>query len=322
MAARPSVAIVGAGVAGVSCATRLHARGFAVQLFDKSRGVGGRLATRRWPTGLVFDHGAPCFDVVGAEFAAALQRAGDIVQPWPAGATNGTRNDCLIGVPHMNTWLKAAMGSITPVLNTPISSLARTAAGWTIGAQERPAIATADLVLLATPAPQAAALASGDRSLAAPLLDVEYAPCWALMVALGRHAPVNRDVFGDFPSASPLRWLARNRSKPGRSEDDTGWVAHASDRWSAEYLEISPDAALSALLPTVADTLGITRSDVINAQAHRWRYARVRTAAGRDFLQNDAGTLFAVGDGCIGGGVEAAFQSGAALADHLTSAYA
>ena len=42
----PSVAIVGAGMSGLTCARALQDAGFRVQVFDKSRGVGGRLATR------------------------------------------------------------------------------------------------------------------------------------------------------------------------------------------------------------------------------------------------------------------------------------
>ncbi|MGB3738089.1 MAG: FAD-dependent oxidoreductase, partial [Pontixanthobacter sp.] len=44
---RHSVAIIGAGMAGLSCATQLSAQGFAVRLFDKGRGAGGRMAARR-----------------------------------------------------------------------------------------------------------------------------------------------------------------------------------------------------------------------------------------------------------------------------------
>ena len=55
------IAIVGAGLAGLSCAQALRAGGADVQLFDKGRGVGGRMATRRVDTPLgpaTFDHGA------------------------------------------------------------------------------------------------------------------------------------------------------------------------------------------------------------------------------------------------------------------------
>ena len=42
-----SVAIIGAGMAGISAARVLDEAGIAVELFDKSRGTGGRTATPR-----------------------------------------------------------------------------------------------------------------------------------------------------------------------------------------------------------------------------------------------------------------------------------
>ena len=51
------VAVIGAGLAGLTAAARIAAGGAAVTVYDKSRGLGGRLATRRSPQGS-FDHGA------------------------------------------------------------------------------------------------------------------------------------------------------------------------------------------------------------------------------------------------------------------------
>ena len=42
--------VIGAGVAGLTCAQQLHRAGHRVALIDKSRGLGGRLATRRLPS--------------------------------------------------------------------------------------------------------------------------------------------------------------------------------------------------------------------------------------------------------------------------------
>ena len=55
------VAIVGAGLAGLACADQLVAGGHQVSLFDKGRGPGGRMSTRRMEDGWAFDHGAPWF---------------------------------------------------------------------------------------------------------------------------------------------------------------------------------------------------------------------------------------------------------------------
>ncbi len=41
------IAVIGAGVAGLTCAQKLQQTGRRVVVFDKSQGLGGRLATRR-----------------------------------------------------------------------------------------------------------------------------------------------------------------------------------------------------------------------------------------------------------------------------------
>src|SRR5260370_14489795 len=53
----PSVAIIGAGCSGLAAAHELRDAGYSVTLFEKSRDVGGRAATRK-QQGFVYDHGA------------------------------------------------------------------------------------------------------------------------------------------------------------------------------------------------------------------------------------------------------------------------
>ena len=65
------VAVIGAGITGLTVATDLAAAGHEVSLFDKSRGPGGRCATRRSTVG-AFDHGAPGFSATTAAFRAQV----------------------------------------------------------------------------------------------------------------------------------------------------------------------------------------------------------------------------------------------------------
>ena len=53
------LAIIGSGLSGLTLANHLKDE-FDVTVFEKSRGVGGRLATRRVDT-YAFDHGAQYF---------------------------------------------------------------------------------------------------------------------------------------------------------------------------------------------------------------------------------------------------------------------
>ena len=103
------VAVIGAGLAGLSCATALRAAGLDVQVFDKSRGPAGRMSTRRGE-GWSCDHGAQYFTARDPRFQAevAAWEAAGVAAPWAPrlavlGGTGGHRPDAglrrWVGVP-------------------------------------------------------------------------------------------------------------------------------------------------------------------------------------------------------------------------------
>ncbi len=83
MKAAPRVAVIGAGMAGLTCARELLLRSAQVTLFDKGRAPGGRLTTGEAPPH-GFDLGAQYFTVHDPRFADRVgewTRAG-VCEPW------------------------------------------------------------------------------------------------------------------------------------------------------------------------------------------------------------------------------------------------
>ncbi len=79
------VAIVGAGIAGATLARRLTDAGMSVEVFEKSRGTGGRLAAARLGEASL-DLGAPIIEAHSVEFnewLTMLERKGNALH-WPA----------------------------------------------------------------------------------------------------------------------------------------------------------------------------------------------------------------------------------------------
>lgn len=301
------VAIIGAGMAGLAAARRLVAAGLTPTLFDKSRGLGGRMATRRLGD-LSFDHGAQYFTARGPRFRTLLDdwRAAGQAAEWFAGA--------FVGVPAMTAPARAMAGDLTVVGGCPVAALSRGPAGWTVLAEgaavPTPGNGSFEAAVLAVPAPQAIPLAATAGIAFPALAAVRYAPCWALMLAFG--APIPGDWTHLRPEDGPLAWIARNGGKPSRAGE--ALVVHARPAWSREHLEETPDAVAAALAPHWRAATGVTAMPTVVA-AHRWRYALVEETAGAPFLWDSDARLGACGDWGLGPRVEAAFDSGEAMAE-------
>ncbi len=320
-----TAAIIGAGIAGLACATSLAQAGIAVTLFEKSRRPGGRVATRR-VEGLSFNHGAQFAAARGPDFAALLTEltTSGTAAPWPAAGHEGR----ISFIPGMSA-LPAAMADHAAKLGTQTNTerhaafLHRAESGWQIrhldAADIRPG-ATADsggelsepfdAVLLALPGHQAASLlATAAHPFAEPAKSAVMAPCWAVMARFAE--PVSGEDVRQ-SATSPIAWAARENSRPGTKPAADHWMLHASAEWSRAHLEHDPEFAASALIDIFRDETGAPAPDML--LAHRWRYALVETPVGQPCLWDAEARLGACGDWCLGGRVEAAFDSGIALA--------
>lgn len=303
------VAIIGGGMAGLAAARRLRAAGIEPIVFDKSRGLGGRMATRRVDD-LQFDHGAQYFTARGPRFRA-------LVEEWRAAGKAGEwLEGGFVGTPAMTAPARAMADGLAVVGGCAVTALARGPAGWTViaagGVVEAPGNGAFAAVVLALPAPQVGPIAATAGIAFALLASVRYAPCWALMLAFDTPLSVGWDHLKS--DQGPVAWVARNATKPGRGGGRETLVVHAAPDWSRRNLEMTPDVAAAELEPHWRAATGITATPRF-AAAHRWRYALVEETAGAPFLFDEASRLGACGDWCLGPRVEAAFDSGEAMAE-------
>lgn len=312
-----SVAIVGAGLAGLAVARTLAAHGVAVRIFDKGRAPGGRLATRRVEQdgrSFAFDHGAQYLTARGALFRATLDASA--ARTWPK---EGQR----VGAPRMSAIPRALAEGLDVSLAREVVAISGQPGAWQLAhvAPRRPGATPADeaaemsgpfdAVALAIPAPQAAALMARPAPHLARVLEmVRMAPCWTLMAAFADRLPLPDTI--RLPTG-PIGWAARDSSKPGRDAASECWVVQAGPEWSRAHLEAKPADAQAALLQAFAALAGGMLPDALYAAAHRWRHALVETPLGAPCLWEPARGLGAAGDWCIAARAEAAVESGAAL---------
>lgn len=308
-----STAIIGAGITGLSAAKALTAAGHRPTLFDKSRGVGGRLATRRADGGLSFDHGAPYVTASDPGFRDTLS---DLVTAGAAGVWGPTgpwrgRKPWHVGHPGMSGLARELASGVDLISEAEIARLERADDLWHLSFTDNRAPVLAERVLLTVPAPQAQRLL-GDHPLASRLATVEMAPCLTLMVAFDEQLGLLFDVLKN--PGPELAWIIRNASKPGRLKLPEAWVAHASAEWSARHLETDKDGIARAMLALLPGAMEVDLPEPVYLAGHRWRYACTATPLGQASLADPETGLFMGGDWCLGPNAEDGWLSGQALA--------
>jgi predicted NAD/FAD-dependent oxidoreductase len=264
----------------------------AVTVFDKGRGPGGRLSTRRSKT-TQFDHGAQYMTTRDPSIAQLVEQwtGAGVIGPW-----NGLELDLrasdqvprkprdvrLVGVPGMNALVRYLLSGLDVRFDNRVTGIFRqgdqTEVSLAASASER-----FDVVVVAVPAPQAAPLLDDWPRLQEPVTKVEYHPCWATMLELAQAVDVQWTAArtGD----PRIKWIARDHTKPGRPAAET-WVLHATPEWTRDHLEDSKEQVGQTML-----------------------------AASRDCLFEDG--IGICGDALLGGRIESALVSGLALAKRI-----
>ncbi|MES2888372.1 MAG: NAD(P)-binding protein [Pseudomonadota bacterium] len=325
------VAVVGAGVAGLSLARWLANRNTAVHVFDKSRGVGGRMATRRmeWVDGqgvtrtAALDHGVGAFAAHSMAFQARVAQVaaiGSLVRWQPKLADGLMEPAAWVSRPDMPAWCRRMAEGLPLTLYHAVDAVRRDRDGWSIMSEGDVLGSGFDHVVLAMPPVQAAVLLAPHRpDWSEQAGQVPMQPCWTLM-GVSASPPETPTWESARPLEGPLASVWRNDSKPGRERLDghAAWVAHARADWSETHLEDDPSAVQAQLLAAMNQVVGhemVWRRSVV----HRWRYAHApaqRWVAGRCWWDPALG-LGVCGDFLGGGGVEGAWQSADALAQNI-----
>jgi len=327
-----SVAVIGAGFAGSVLACALSRAGKSVHVFDKSRGPGGRLASRRleWidrdgrKRTTVLDHGALGLSAVTENFQDFIDQAtrGHWLAEWiPTPAPGGLPLDrqarLHVPVPDMPSLCRHLLSNISSTWSFAADRLHHDASGWWISAGDRCHDAPFDAVVVALPPLQAAPLISRHRSdWARSASIVSMHPCWTLIgVADSLEPAIDWDL--GRPINGPLGWVVRSDRKPGRTRisGQDHWVVHARPGWTRQHIEQPAGEVVSLMQAALADYL---RQPVQwqHCIAHRWRYASPRTmeaAPTRPSWWDAALGLGVCGDFFGHSGIEDAWQSSRSL---------
>lgn len=320
------VAIIGAGISGVVCGNALSQRGVDVTIFEKSRGVGGRMSTRKTPDEIFFDHGCQSFAATDQCFLGQVETwmKSGLVAEWEGifgelergkfsrASPVATR---YVGTPTMNAPVKQLAESLAVNLNFKVSTCTYTDSKWAIKDDDSQTFEGFDALVLSIPPYQAEGIVDLPAEHVSQIRQTEMSRCWCLMLSLESSLCLPFD--GAHVTASPISWLARNNSKPERPTTPETWCIHATPEWSEDHVDQSRDEISAALLNEFWAVTGCHPKPVDSLVGHRWMYAQTERPFGSPCIYDHARKLALGGDWLLGSRVEDAYLSGAATADAL-----
>jgi predicted NAD/FAD-dependent oxidoreductase len=324
MTTQSKTLIIGAGISGLLAGKALTQAGHNVTILEKSRGVGGRMATRRYKDG-IFDFGAQFFTARDPEFQqwVDLWLQNGVAREWSlnlsssGSSLNRSNRKQYKGVHGMTSITKELSQGLKIQLQTQVTSLSLDSKSW-IAQIENGRELRAGQLILTSPVPQALdLLQKGDISLPdrefKALQNLKYHPCIALLVLLdgasGIPAPGGVKL-----DSGPIQWLGDNRQK-GISPEATAITIHASKEFSHQNYDHSIDQLAELLLAAAEPWLG---NNILDWQLHKWRYSQPTQIYPKDFMEiDDLSGLFIAGDAFGGPRIEGAALSGLRVASHL-----
>jgi hypothetical protein len=322
-------AIVGAGAAGLAAAQVLTRRGFEVVLYEKSRGVGGRVTTRR-VYDCIIDHGAQVVQAPSRELQRLvlteplddMPGPNEIVRPvWTfdvAGtisegdtAANSIPRWCW---PRGSTTLSKTMAAGLMIRQqVRVQRLIATGQGYTLLDETGQVLDTADAVLLTPPAPQTAEIIAASslarnmqRALLNELGKASYRRCLSVALAYPRRPDVPWYALVNLDHQHPVAWLGCEHEKTGHAPLHVGlmlaqmshdfsvhhWDAIEKGTYEDEIRAHSLLIHIHAYVQQLAGTLGAP----LWADVHRWRYALPASHADFDTLNRTGSGLYFAGD--------------------------
>ncbi len=304
--------IIGAGLAGLTAATRLQAAGQTVRIIDKGRGVGGRLATRRIGAATL-DHGAQFFTVRGDDFRTTIDEAiaAGVVDVWCYGFGDDDgypRFYCPNGMTAFAKWLAEPLDI---ALSTKATSIAAVD-GWRVTLEDGTHCEAPSLIVT-SPIPQTLALLDAGRVPApAQLRDVTYKSILGLLVTLEQASAIAAPGGIQRSEDDLFTFIADNHLKgvsavPALTFHVNGAVSEA--RW-----DDPPALVIADLLKAAEPWIG--PAPIIDVELKKWRYAAPHTALEERSMVVAEGLVLG-GDAFGGPKVEGAFNSGVAAADRL-----
>ena len=325
MNSNPSVAIIGAGITGLTCGTALQGLVPNVRVFEKSIFAGGRVTCFR-AGDFEFNHGAQYFTVNNPLFwnIVSAWQSDNIVRAWDGWIVeleNGNISNIdmatqrFVGYPRMQTIADQLAKNCDITYSANISEMERQdGGGWRLFNDRGDYLGAYDVVVIATDAHGAVSLCDQVPEIRQRAENVGMTVCWSAMFAFDNRIEVPYDAA--YVLDSPLSWISRYQvANPATSADC--WVLHASPEWSQRYAASFRGRVMHALLDAFWDATGARAVKSVSSSVHCWKHAQPINPVNEDCLFVESEAIGACGDWCTAPRIEGAVLSGFSMADRV-----
>ncbi|PPR77688.1 MAG: hypothetical protein CFH01_01407 [Alphaproteobacteria bacterium MarineAlpha2_Bin1] len=320
------IAIIGSGLSGLTLATNLINYAEVI-IFEKSRGVGGRLATRRI-NDFNFDHGAQFFTVKTKEFRnlVTLLEEKNVVQRWDARFAEydmskvthshqwNSEYPHYVGVPNMNSIGKYLSKNLNIRLNTKINKITSDKNSLEVFDDEGNSQGNFDWVLFAIPPKQIIETIPRNFKYYDKIKNLDMLGCYSLLLGFDNKIELPFDAA--LVTRAKISWISINSTKPLRPKNFT-MVINSTNKWADENMNMPDDKVKKFLLNETSKILNKNLSNLKVIDLQRWRYANISRQKLAKPLIDKENRIGVCGDWCIQGRVEFAFISSKKVVEEI-----
>lgn len=312
------IAVIGAGIAGLTASKMLAQKGFSIDVFDKGRGVGGRMSSRRTQWGYL-DHGCQYFTVKDPLFKQFLQEYHSLMTIWKGRFFSWFQGDFqpitleksrYLPTVRMNNLCKQIASEANVSLQTPIVSLIREDDQWILTDDNSNCYGGYDWVIVTAPPRQTYDLIKNHSHIAQEVGAIEMSPSYSLMLVLAKDQDFG---FEGLQLEHPvLGWIGINSSKPNRGKS-LSLVIQSNFNWAENNLDCDRILIAETMKKEAKKVLSADFESIIYESLHLWRYALPKSINSQGYYLDKKEKLAICGDWCLSGKVESAFLSAYSL---------
>ena len=321
-----NIAVIGAGLSGITFASMIKEKS-NIKIFEKSKGVGGRMSTRK-DLPFIFDHGAQFFEIKNTAFMNFVSElfTKKIIRPWNFKLAYFEKNNLkkikilqnkdnfFVGVPNMDSIVKYLSKDQNVILETKIERTEKLKDKWYLYDQKKKTHGPYDWVILTLPAQQSLELITKKISFYSQIKKIKMIGCFSLMIGMKKSLNLNYDAA--LIQNNDIRWLAVNNSKPCRFGGQS-LLINSSFQYTAKNVNSPRNKVMQHLLSAASNLISYELSNSIFIKLHKWRYVEAITSPDENYFIDHNEKIAVCGDWLINSRVEGAFLSANELSKEI-----